>query len=85
MVFSDVLVLSAGGVIPLRFRHDDAQAFRGAIMPLIPGSGQPRVVVQHAGTQIDVADQIKKLAELRDQGVLSSGEFDAKKSQLLGL
>ena len=33
----------------------------------------------------DVADQIRKLAALRDEGILSSDEFEAKKRQLLGL
>jgi hypothetical protein len=31
----------------------------------------------------DIPGQIKKLAELRDQGVLSDSEFDAKKAELL--
>ena len=31
------------------------------------------------------ADEIKKLAELRDAGVVTPEEFEAKKSQLLGL
>jgi hypothetical protein len=31
----------------------------------------------------DVADQIRKLAELRDAGVLTTAEFDAKKADLL--
>lgn len=31
----------------------------------------------------DVADQIRKLAELRDTGVLTADEFEAKKAQLL--
>jgi len=34
-------------------------------------------------TQVDVADQIKKLAELRDQGILTEEEFTAKKKDLL--
>ena len=33
----------------------------------------------------DVADQIKKLADLRDNGILTNEEFDAKKKQLLGI
>lgn len=33
----------------------------------------------------DVIEQIKKLAELRDQGILTDAEFEAKKKQLLGL
>jgi Short C-terminal domain len=32
----------------------------------------------------DPLDQLKKLAELRDAGVLSDAEFEAKKSELLG-
>ncbi len=32
---------------------------------------------------IDIPDQIKKLAELRDQGILSGEEFDMKKASLL--
>ncbi|MBC6972973.1 SHOCT domain-containing protein [Bacillus sp. Xin] len=34
---------------------------------------------------VDVADQIKKLADLRDSGILTNEEFDAKKKQLLGI
>ena len=32
-----------------------------------------------------VADELEKLARLRDKGILSADEFDAKKRQLLGL
>jgi hypothetical protein len=32
----------------------------------------------------DPLDQIRKLAELRDSGVLSDAEFEAKKAELLG-
>jgi hypothetical protein len=34
---------------------------------------------------LDPAEQIRKFAELRDEGVLSEEEFQAKKSDLLGL
>jgi hypothetical protein len=33
--------------------------------------------------QADIPEQIRKLAELRDSGVLTNGEFEAKKSELL--
>lgn len=35
------------------------------------------------GTGADIADQITKLAALRDQGLLTAEEFEAKKTQLL--
>lgn len=34
--------------------------------------------------QVDVADQLRKLADLRDQGVLTEEEFSAQKARLLG-
>jgi hypothetical protein len=83
IMFSDVLVMSAGGTIPFRMAHDAAQGFKHALMPLVLSAGQPQVVVQQAEPQIDVADQIRKLAELRDQGILNFEEFEAKKSDLL--
>lgn len=36
-------------------------------------------------TSIDVTEQIKKLAELRDTGILTDEEFSDKKKQLLGI
>lgn len=35
-------------------------------------------------TEPDVADQIRKLASLRDDGLVSAEEFEAKKADLLG-
>ncbi len=34
---------------------------------------------------LDPADQIKKFAELRDQGIITEEEFTSKKKQLLGI
>jgi hypothetical protein len=33
---------------------------------------------------VDVADQLRKLAGLRDEGILSEEEFAAQKARLLG-
>jgi hypothetical protein len=38
-----------------------------------------------AAAQIDVADQLRKLATLRDEGILSDDEFAAQKAKLLSL
>lgn len=34
-------------------------------------------------SSVDIPSQIAQLAQLRDQGILSDSEFDAKKAQLL--
>lgn len=50
----------------------------------LPPDEAPAPPEQASGTD-DVADQIRKLAALRDDGLITSEEFDAKKKQLLGL
>ncbi|CAN5854602.1 hypothetical protein BH24ACT3_BH24ACT3_15270 [soil metagenome] len=36
------------------------------------------------GPEVDVAEQPRKLASLRDDGILSDDEFAAQKAKLLG-
>ena len=43
-------------------------------------SGSQNVIVELSG-----ADELKKYAELKEQGIISQEEFDAKKKELLGL
>lgn len=38
-----------------------------------------------AAPQADYVEELKKLAELKDMGIISEEEFEAKKKQLLGL
>jgi hypothetical protein len=45
----------------------------------------PTEELSTTNTNVDVTDQIKKLAELRDSGILTEEEFSAKKKQLLGI
>lgn len=40
---------------------------------------------ESAATSLSGADELKKFAELRDAGVISAEEFDAKKKQILGV
>ncbi|HEV8056303.1 MAG TPA: SHOCT domain-containing protein [Nocardioidaceae bacterium] len=45
--------------------------------------GAPAAPTPAAGPPVDLADQLRKLAELRDQGVLTPEEFEAQKARLL--
>ncbi|HEY7121505.1 MAG TPA: SHOCT domain-containing protein [Solirubrobacterales bacterium] len=38
-----------------------------------------------AGGEADYTAELEKLAKLRDEGVISSDDFEAKKKQLLGI
>ncbi len=45
----------------------------------------PRSEPQREPEVVSVAEEISRLAELRDKGILTEEEFQAKKQQLLGL
>lgn len=79
---TNVTVYATGNTIVFRLGHDEARQFKDEIARLLLAreSGAPA-----APAGGDVAAQIRQLAELRDQGLLTEEEFAAKKQQLLGL
>ncbi len=52
-------------------------------MPAAPPPA-PAAPAAPAGPPVDLADQLRKLASLRDEGILSEEEFAAQKAKLLG-
>lgn len=83
IAYTKVTVYASGNNIDFRFAHSEAQRFKDALMGLVL-KGNPPAPAVAAPVQPDVMDQLKKLGELRDAGVLTSEEFDAKKTDLLG-
>lgn len=81
VMFTKVDVYAAGHTIEFRFRHDDAQRFKDALMGLILKEDAP--AQSGAPEALDPTDQIAKLAALRDSGVLTEDEFQQKKAELL--
>jgi len=59
---------------------EDQAALGGA-----PQAGAPPVQAPAAAPQASYLDELERLAGLRDQGILTDEEFQAKKKQLLGL
>ena len=49
------------------------------------GVGLPAAPAAAPAAAADPLDQLKKLGELRDAGILSDAEFETKKAELLGL
>jgi hypothetical protein len=82
MVYTKVTVFASGNNIEFRFGHDEARRFKDALMKLVLGGGTP-VPAAAAAAQPDVMEQLRKLGELRDAGILTPEEFEAKKAQLL--
>ena len=57
-----------------------AAYIRGRIEEIKANKDRPTVV-----NSVSAADEIRKLKELLDLGIISQEEFDAKKKQLLGI
>ncbi len=80
MMTSNVKIHASGNSLEMDWipKDDNADEFVKAVKAQMtaykPSTAQP---------VIDPADQIKKLADLRDAGILTEEEFSAKKKQLL--
>ena len=82
--WTKITVFASGNNIDFRFGHDEAHVFKETIQGLLlnPTSSGHTITAPQAS---DPLDQLKKLGELRDSGILSDEEFEAKKKQLLEL
>jgi hypothetical protein len=78
-----VTVYASGNTIEFRCAYQEANRFKTAITNLILAKPEAAGPTTAPPPAIDHADQIKKLGELRDQGLLTPEEFEAKKTELL--
>ena len=58
-------------------------AFRGQQQEAAPAEAAPAAPA--AAPQEDYTEQLEQLAKLRDDGVITADDFEAKKKQLLGI
>ena len=56
-----------------------------AALASAPPPGENEYEEDEAGSDPDYLAELEKLAELRDRGIITNDEFEAKKRQLLGL
>jgi hypothetical protein len=85
--YHDVTVYASGNTIILSVDAADAEQLRGLIMAqVLRGSSSPAPPAPAAEQPSGDAlfEQIKKLGELREAGLITPEEFDTKKSELLG-
>ena len=86
-----VSVICTGNTIDFRVSHDDAKQVKELITSLVLGnhpaqtSAQPTTAPPPpaAPAEPDVMEQIRKLGELKDAGLLTEEEFTSKKAELL--
>jgi hypothetical protein len=83
--YHDVTIYASGNTIVLSVDAADAEKVRSLVMDqVLKGSSASAAPAAAAPAGESVIDQIKKLGELRDAGLLTDAEFEAKKADLLG-
>jgi Short C-terminal domain len=91
--YTTVKVATAGDVTEFRVTKSQAEQVRQLLLQLMSGTAPagspapqayPPVPVPSPPASASLADELRKLAELRDAGVLTEAEFDAQKARLLG-
>jgi hypothetical protein len=82
--YTTVRVATAGDATEFRVSKREAEDVKGLLLRLMNQSA-PSTAAPNHGPGPSVADELRKLGELRDSGVLSEAEFAAQKSRLLGI
>ena len=74
-----------GAAVAAKKHHDakEAQKLEGASAPQQAGPSEPGQEVQPAAADYTV--ELEKLAKLRDDGVITAEDYEAKKKQRLGI
>jgi hypothetical protein len=93
--FTAVSVIASGNTVDSRVSHSDAGPIKDALTALVLGNHPlqqtpvlpasqvtERTVVPHEA-RASTTDELRKLAELRDAGIVTEAEFNAKKAELL--
>jgi hypothetical protein len=73
--------VAAGVAGRVRHRQEEKWAAQDQPAP----EQQPAPAPEAAAGQADYTAELEKLAKLRDEGVITADDFEAKKKQLLGI
>lgn len=84
--YTTVKVGTASDITEFRVTNREADRIKSTLLRLMDDERMPRPVTKPPpdGLGQSVADELRKLAELRDAGVLTDAEFAAQKARLLG-
>lgn len=79
--------ITTGNTLEMNVSHKEAEAVKDLVQTLMlsPAAPLPQQPAPVDPAQSDVAAELQKFAALRDQGVITADDFEAKKRQLLGL
>jgi hypothetical protein len=82
-LFGELHLQTAAGSIRARMNQVQAERARQVIAELMSSPSAPRLS-DAAPASLSPVDRLKQLAEIRDSGILTDAEFEAKKAEILG-
>jgi hypothetical protein len=86
LIFADIKIMASGNIAKIsNVDKTGGRAFCEKVRAKLSEPKQTAAPVTVVQQQVDVADQLGKLAALKDQGILTQEEFDTQKKKLLGL
>jgi hypothetical protein len=86
ILFADIKIMASGNIAKItNVEKSLGRTFCEKVRAKLNEPKQASAPITVVQQQVDVADQIGKLAALKDQGILTQEEFDAQKKKLLGL
>jgi hypothetical protein len=91
LLYTKVSAICSGNTIDFRVSHAEAQPIKELLTSLVLGThpaqqaGSPQAASQTPAAVVapDAMEQLRKLGELHQAGILTEEEFQAKKSELL--
>ena len=84
LAYTTVRVATAGDVTEFRVTKREAEQVKATLLQVMSQPAQSAVNQPAASPDGSVAGELRKLAELRNAGVLTDAEFAAQKARLLG-
>jgi hypothetical protein len=86
MMGHTVTFFASGNKVAMKWidKKQDVSGFISTVRTRMKGGAGNGAAAPATG-EPDLSDQLRKLAQLRDDGILTDEEFQAKKAQLLGL
>jgi hypothetical protein len=86
IVFASIKIMASGNTAKIEYVDKGAaRIFCEKVRTKLSETKSNAAPVTIVQSQLDVADQLSKLAKLKDQGILTQDEFDAQKKKLLNL
>lgn len=86
IMFAELTILASGNTAKIsQLVKNEAKTFADKARQKLSDTKLHTSSVQVAQQPLDIADQLEKLAHLKEKGILTQEEFDSQKKKLLGL